>query len=330
MLVALLLVAFVVVPLAGDDYWFTAILLPLLCLSLAGIGLNLLVGYAGQLSLGTGAFMAVGAYGSYDLLTFLPGTPLLLAIAGGGLLAAALGVVAGLPSARIKGFYLVVSTLAVQFLVEWIFTRFGWFSRGNASGLVSAPPLVVAGHRFASPVGRYLLALTIVVLLAALASRIARGELGRRWMAVRDMDTAAAVIGIPVLPAKLWAFGVSSFYCGVAGALWGLVYLGTFDPRAFELGRSFQVLFMVIIGGMGSALLGSFLGAAFILLLPILMSQVAAATLRGLVDQGGLENYKKIVFGLLIMTFLIKEPEGLARIWRTFRRRLHVWPLRQW
>jgi branched-chain amino acid transport system permease protein len=317
---ALLAVAFGLIPFIADDYWFTAILLPFLILSLAAVGLNLLSGYAGQLSVGSAGFMAVGAYTAYNVQLRVPGVPLLLGFLAGGLVAAALGVLAGLPSARIRGFYLVVSTLTVQFGVEWVFTRFGWFSHGNASGLVSAPRLIVAGHELGSPVGRYLLALTVVVALAALAHRMVSGELGRKWMAVRDMETAAAVMGIPVVKAKLWAFAVSAFYCGVAGALWGLVYLGSFDPRAFDLGRSFQILFIIIIGGMGS-LLGSFLGAAFILLLPILMTSVAAVTLKGALDQGGLENYKKIVFGLLIIFFLVKEPEGLARVWRRLRRR---------
>jgi branched-chain amino acid transport system permease protein len=158
---------------------------------------------------------------------------------------------------------------------------------------------------------------------------LARSELGRRFMAVRDMDTAAAVIGIPVLRTKLLAFAISSFYCGVAGALWGFTYLGTFDPRAWELSRSFQVLFIIIIGGMGS-IFGNFLGAAFILLLPILMSHVASAIFAGAFDQGSLENYKKVVFGVLIIVFLVKEPLGLARIWHSFRERARVWPLRQW
>jgi branched-chain amino acid transport system permease protein len=328
-MVALLLGAFVVIPLVGDDYWFTAILLPFLCLSLAALGLNLLTGYAGQLSLGSAGFMAIGAYTTYNVQLRVPGSPLLLGLTAGGVVAGAAGVVCGLPSGRIKGFYLVVSTLAAQFLVEWVFTRFGWFSNGNASGLVSAPPLIIAGHDFATPVGRYRLALGVVVVLAALAKRITAGDVGRKWMAVRDRDVAAAVMGIPVLQTKLWAFGVSSFYCGVAGALWGLVYLGTFDPRAFELTRSFQILFIIIIGGMGSVL-GSFFGAAFMLLLPIVMSNVAATYLKGFVDQGSIENYKKIVFGVMIIAFLVKEPQGLARLWRTFRARARLWPLREW
>jgi branched-chain amino acid transport system permease protein len=326
---ALAVLAFGVVPTFGDDYWFTAILTPFLILSLAGIGLNVLSGYAGQLSVGTAAFMAVGAYTAYNVALRVRWIPLPVAFVVAGLVAAALGVLAGLPSFRIKGFYLVVCTLAVQFFVEWLFTSFRWFSNDNASGQVSAPALVVAGHDFGSPVGRYLLTLTVVAALTWVAANLVRSELGRRWMAVRDMDTAAAVVGIPVLGSKLLAFGVSSFYCGVAGALWGFTYLGTFDPRAFELTRSFQVLFIVIIGGM-STVVGAFFGAAFMLLLPILMSHLASAWFGGAIDQGALENYKKIAFGVAIVVFLIKEPGGLAKLWRTLREKARAWPLRQW
>jgi len=327
--IVLLLAAFVAVPLLGDDYWLTAILIPFSILSLAGLGLNMLTGFAGQLSVGSAAFMAVGAYTAYNVTLRLPGVPLLLAFALGGVAAALVGVLSGLPSLRIKGFYLVVSTLAAQFFIEWVFTRFRWFSNDNASGLVSTPPLQVLGRDASSPLGRYLLTLSVVVALTALALGIPKSELGRRWMAVRDMDTAAAVIGIPVLRTKLLAFAVSSFYCGVAGALWGFTYVGTFDARTFELSRSFQILFIIIIGGMGS-IAGSFFGAAFMLLLPIAMSQLGATLLGGSVDQGALENYKKVVFGVLIVAFLIREPGGLARLLRRARDRARIWPLRSW
>jgi branched-chain amino acid transport system permease protein len=331
---ALLALAAAVVPvLSGSDYWLTAILTPFLILSLAGLGLNLLTGYAGQLSVGAAAAMAVGAYTAYNVQARVAGVPVLVSFFAAGLVAALTGIVAGLPSRRVKGFYLVVSSMGLQFLVEWIFTRFGWFSRGNTSGMVGAPPLALFGQALDTPARRYLFTLGLVVALTALARRIVDGEIGRQWMAVRDMDTAAAAIGIRLYRAKLLAFAVSSFYCGVAGALWGLVYLGTFDPRTFEVTRSFQVLFIIIIGGMGSVL-GSFIGAAFILVLPILMSVAAGAVvapiLGGSVDQGALENYKKIIFGVLIVFFLIREPEGLARLWRSVTNRWQAWPLRQW
>ena len=326
---ALLLVTWVVVPLAADDYWLTAILIPFGILSLAGLGLNVLTGFAGQLSVGSAAFMAVGAYTAYNVLLRVPGVPVLVAFAVGGVTAALAGVLAGLPALRIKGFYLVVSTLAAQFISEWVFTRFRWFSNDNSSGLVSVPRLTFLGQDLGSPLARYLLTLGVVSTLTAIALNIPRSELGRRWMAVRDMDTAAAVIGIPVPRTKLLAFAVSSFYQGVAGALWGLTYLGTFDPRTWELSRSFQILFIIIIGGMGT-ISGSFLGAAFMLLLPIAMSQLGGAFAAGALDQGALENYKKIVFGLLIVAFLVREPGGLARLLEKARERLASWPLRAW
>lgn len=326
-LVTLLVLAFVVVPLTGNDYWFGAILVPFLVLSLAGLGLNLLTGYAGQLSLGSAAFMAVGAFAAYNLQLRVPGTPLLLGFMFGGLVAAATALVFGLPSLRIKGFYLLVSTLAAQFVVEWVLTRFSWFTHDNASGVITSPPLIVAGLDFSSPQGRYLLTLTLVVALFWLANNLIRGELGRTWMAVRDMDTAAAVIGIRLVKAKLLAFAISGFYLGIAGSLWAFAYLGTVEPHGFDLSRSFQVLFIIIIGGLGSVS-GNFLGAAFIVLLPILLGHFSAVLPAGLIDSGQLENIQKMLFGALIITFLIKEPEGLARLWQRFRQRARLWPLR--
>lgn len=322
-----LLAAYTVIPWLGNDYWFSAILIPFLVLSLAGLGLNLLTGYAGQLSLGSAAFMAVGAFTTYNLVLRLPGLPLLVGVAGGGLVAALIGVLVGLPSARIKGFYLLVSTLAAQFFVQWALTKFSWFSNDSASGVITAPPLVVASQDFSSPLGRYLLTLSVVLPLVWLARNLVRGELGRYWMAVRDMDTAAAVIGIPVFKAKLLAFAISSFILGVAGALWAFTYLGTVEPHGFDLNRSFQVLFIIIIGGMGS-ILGNFLGAAFIVLLPVALSVLSASYLAGWLPSGELENLQKIIFGALIIVFLIKEPDGLARLWRQFAARVQVWPLR--
>lgn len=321
------LAAYTVVPWLGNDYWFSAILIPFLVLSLAGLGLNLLTGYAGQLSLGSAAFMAVGAFATYNLLLRLPGLPLLAGIGLGGLVAAAVGVLVGLPSGRIKGFYLLVSTLAAQFFVQWVLTKFSWFSNDSASGVITAPPLRLAGQDFSSPLGRYLLTLSVVLPLVWLARNLLHSELGRYWMAVRDMDTAAAVIGIPVFKAKLLAFAISSFILGVAGALWAFTYLGTVEPHGFDLNRSFQVLFIIIIGGMGS-ILGNFLGAAFIVLLPVALSVLSASYLAGWLPSGELENLQKIIFGALIIVFLIKEPDGLARLWQQARARLRVWPLR--
>ena len=322
---ALLLTGLVIVPALANEYWFSAILVPFLVLALAGLGLNLLTGYAGQLSLGSAAFMAVGAFASYNFVLRVPHLPLLVGFALGGFTAAAVGVVFGLPSLRIKGFYLIVSTLAAQFFVEWALTKFGWFSNNNASGVISAPPLLIAGHDFSSPRGHYLLTFSIVVAMSALARNLVRSEIGRHWMAVRDMDTAAAVVGIPILKTKLLAFATSSFFCGIAGALWAFAYLGTVEPHGFDLDRSFQVLFIIIIGGLGS-IAGAFWGAAFIVLFPILMGNVANAFLSGVVDAGDLENAQKIIFGALIILFLIKEAAGFARIFGNAFATVKRWP----
>jgi len=326
-LVALLLLAFVGVPYLGNDYWFSAILIPFLVLSLAGLGLNLLTGYAGQLSLGSAAFMAVGAFATYNVELRVPGSPLLLSMALGGGVAALVAVLFGLPSLRIKGFYLLVSTLAAQFFVTWALTRFSWFSNNSASGVISAPRLEILGVDLSSPVGRYLLTLGVVVTLFWLGKNLVRSELGRNWMAVRDRDTAAAVMGIALLKTKLLAFAISGFFLGVAGALWAFTYLGTVEPHGFDLNRSFQILFIIIIGGLGS-ILGNFLGAAFMVLFPVLLSNLVALLPAGLIDAGQMENLQKMAFGALIIVFLVKEPEGLARLWKTFREQARVWPLR--
>ena len=319
--------AFIAVPWLGNDYWFSAILVPLLVLSLAGLGLNVLTGYAGQLSLGSAAFMAVGAFAAYNLQLRVPDLPLLVSFVLGGVIAALVAVLFGLPSLRIKGFYLLVATLAAQFVVEWVLTRFSWFTNDNASGVITSPPLLIAGLDFSSPRGRYLLTLSLVVVLFWLGKNLVRSELGRNWMAVRDMDTAAAVIGIRLFKAKLLAFAISGFYLGIAGSLWAFAYLGTVEPHGFDLSRSFQVLFIIIIGGLGSVL-GNLLGAAFIVLFPILLANLCALLPTGLIDSGQLENIQKMLFGALIIAFLIKEPEGLARLWQRLRQRARVWPLR--
>jgi branched-chain amino acid transport system permease protein len=321
-----LALAYLVVPWLGSEYWFSAVLIPFLILSLEAVGLNILTGYSGQVSLGSAAFMAVGAFAAYNFQLRVPGIPLLASFALGGLTAAAVGVLFGLPSLRIKGFYLIVSTLAAQFFVEWAFTRFGWFSNYNASGVITAPRLLVLGHDFGSPRGRYLLTLTVVLALTLVARNLARSATGRSWMAVRDMDTAAAVVGIPILRTKLLAFAISSFYCGVAGGLWAFAYLGTVEPHGFDLERSFQALFIIIIGGLGT-IEGAFLGAAFIVFFPILMDNLAAALVGNAVDAGMLQNLQKVLFGGLIVLILIRQPEGLARLVRGGRARLRAWPL---
>jgi branched-chain amino acid transport system permease protein len=322
----LLAVAFVVVPTFASDYALSALLIPMLVLALAALGLNILTGYAGQFSLGTAAFMSVGAFAAYNLQLRLPWIPLLVIFVLAGLIAAGVGMVFGLPSLRIKGFYLAVATLAAQFFVDWLFTKVGWFSNYSSSGVITAQPMAIAGVHIETPVRRYLLVLSIVALLALVAKNLARTQTGRAWMAVRDMDVAAEVIGIPILKTKLTAFGLSSFYCGVAGALWAFAYLGTVEPQAFDLQRSFQILFMVIIGGLGTVM-GAFLGAAFITLFPLFLNWLFHALLRGGEVRAGLLSQLELVcFGALIIIFLIVEPHGFARLWQITKEKLRLWP----
>jgi branched-chain amino acid transport system permease protein len=322
----LVVVGYGVVPAVGNDYWLNAILIPFLIMSLAGLGLNLLTGYTGQASLGSGAFMAVGAYATYNILLRLPELPLPLSLVVGGLFAGVAGIVFGLPSLRISGFYLTASTLAAQFLVPWLFNEYGWFSNHATSGAISAPRLALAGRDLTTPLGRYLLTLTSVIVLTAVAANLVRSQVGRNWMAIRDMNTAAAVVGIPIAFNKLAAFAISSFFIGIAGALWAFAYLGTVDSRSFDLDRSFQILFIIIIGGMGS-IVGSFIGAAFVILLPILINHVSGALFGGAIDAGQLENAQKVLFGAVIIFFLVKEPDGLTALLTRLRDRLAVWPL---
>ena len=322
LILALIAAAFLVVPLVASEYMFRAILIPFLILSLAAIGLNILVGYCGQISLGTGGFMAVGAYAAYNFLIRVEGMPTVVAILLGGVCATVVGVLFGIPSLRIKGLYLAVATLAAQFFCDWAFLRIKWFTNDSASGSVSVSNLSVLGWGVDSPSDKYLFCLGFVVIFGLIAKNLVRSHIGREWMAMRDMDVAAAVIGIRPIYAKLTAFAVSSFFVGVAGALWGFVYLGSWEPAAFSIDRSFQLLFMVIIGGLGS-IMGSFFGAAFIVILPIVLDQVSVA--MGF-DVALASHLTFMIFGSLIVFFLIVEPHGLARLWSIGKEKLRLWP----
>jgi branched-chain amino acid transport system permease protein len=325
----ILAIAFLVIPFVASDYALLTIMIPFLVFALAAIGLNILTGYAGQLSLGTGGFMAVGAFAAYKLATSFPGLDVVLVFLLAGLVTAAVGVVFGLPSLRIKGFYLAVATLASQFFLIWLFNKFPWFTNYSASGVISAPPRTAFGLAAvtgaeASPVAKYLFTLSFVGVLALTAKNLIRGRFGRSWMAIRDMDIAAEIIGIKPLDAKLSAFAVSSFYVGIAGALWALVYTGSVEALAFDIDRSFQILFMIIIGGLGS-ILGSFLGAAFIILLPLFLDR-AGLWFGFPVPVNILTNLESMIFGGLIVFFLIVEPHGLARLWQIAKEKLRLWP----
>ncbi len=326
--IALVLAAFLLVPMLASDYMFRAILIPFLILSLAALGVNVLVGFCGQISLGSGAFMAVGAYAAYNVLLRVDGVPLVVAILMGGFFATLVGIVFGIPSLRVRGLYLAVATLAAQFFWDWAFLRIKWFTNYTASGSVSVSNLEMMGWSIDSPVDKYLFCLGFLTVFAVLAKNLVRGAIGREWMAIRDMDVAAAVIGIRPMYAKLTAFAVSSFIIGVAGGLWAFIYLGAWEPAAFSVDRSFQLLFMVIIGGLGSVM-GSFFGAAFIVVLPIFLNQAlpALGSVFGItISTAGISHAEFMIFGALIVWFLIVEPHGLARLWSMGKQKLRLWP----
>jgi branched-chain amino acid transport system permease protein len=320
--------AFVVPPLVANEYWLQAVLIPLLIYALAAIGLNLLTGYAGQVSLGTGGFMAVGAYAAFKFATSFPQLNIVVVFLLSGLIAAAVGLVFGVPSLRIKGFYLAVATLAAQFFLVWLFNKVPWFVNYASSGTITAPTRTLLGVMVTGPQAsaeaRYVLALGLVAVFALVAKNLVRGRVGRSWMAIRDRDIAAEIIGVRPLRTKLLAFGISSFYCGVAGAEFVFLYLGSAETQAFDINLSFLVLFMVIIGGLGSVL-GSFLGAGFIVLVPIFLTN--APHLIGLPLPVALQKQIELmVFGALIIFFLIVEPNGLARLWQISKEKLRLWP----
>lgn len=376
----ILFIAFIVIPVglylmvqgglmaaSTKDYLYNSILLLLLVNSMAALGLNILTGYCGQISLGTAAFMGVGAFTAFkfstglnyriqeeddagelisQLVPLLPpiDNPIILVLIAGAV-TAVVGVIFGLPSLRIKGFYLAVATLAAQFFLVWCFSRVEWLYDYVSSSTIQIPPLklfglVVTGSETVMRNGqevtiypasetKYLICLSLVVFFAFVAKNIVRGRIGRAWMAIRDMDIAAQLIGIRPLATKLLAFAVSSFFCGVAGAMSLIFYLGALEgAEAFNINESFSVLFMVIIGGLGS-ITGAFLGAAFITLIPIFLvvSLPWAGGLAGIpVDAAIVEHIQFMVFGALIIVFLIMEPLGLARLWQIGKEKLRQWP----
>jgi len=327
-LAIILLIAFVVIPAFGNQFLLNTMMIPFLILSLGAMGLNILTGYTGLLSLGSGAFMGVGAYACYKLDTYFPGVNILVWIIAAGFVSAAVGVAFGLPSLRIKGFYLAVATLAAQFFLDWCFARISWLVNDNISGAIEAPARTLFGMSItgprATPAIRYLVVLTIVAVMTWIASNIVRGRIGRMWMAVRDMDIAAELIGIRPLRAKLLAFAVSSFYIGVAGALMVFLWLGAAEPEAFNINLSFQLLFMIIIGGLGS-IVGAFFGATVLHLLPIALRALPSA-LGVPIEAVRIEQLTFMITGVLIILSLIAEPQGLARLWRTAKQKLRAWP----
>ena len=324
----ILVVAFLVIPFFVNDYWANAILVPFLIYSIAAIGLNILTGYCGQVSLGTGGFMAVGAYSFYKLMTAFPEISIMLHVLLSGCITAAVVTLFGLPSLRIKGFYLAVATLAAQFFLVWMFNKVPWFYNYSMTGMIGSPERTVLGIVVTGPNtdawAKYFVCLIFVTLCGIFARNLTRGSVGRKWMAIRDMDIAAEIIGVNPLKAKLSAFAVSGFFIGIAGALYFGVFLGAVEvTEAFGIEKSFMVLFMIIIGGLGS-IFGSFAGAAFMVLLPVLLKNVFVGGLGWPTDLAA-HLYFVIAGGLIIM-FLILEPHGLAQLWRLAKEKLRLWP----
>ena len=315
----LMIISLLIIPITvKSGYWYSSILIPWLCLALASIGQQIVMGYAGQLALGAAGFMAAGAFACYNLILRVPDIPFFVALALSGLIAAAFGILFGLPSLRVRGIYLMVASLASQFFIVWMIDKFGWFKNYDSSGIITAQDIVIMGKSFTSPLEMYLVIVFVVTVLTSLAINMARGSTGRNWMAVRDMDIAAESMGISLLRTKLQAFAISAFYCGVAGALFAFTYLKSLEPVAFDIKLSFKILFMVILGGLGT-ISGAFIGAAFILLFPVLLNSIGNNVFHGAIDATIISSIEQVVFGVLIIIFMIYEPLGMAKLWDNIR-----------
>jgi branched-chain amino acid transport system permease protein len=315
----------VVAPLALGEYYIS--ILNLILIAVVGaLGLNILVGYTGQISIGHGAFMSVGAYTAANLVVHLH-APFWITIPAGGLMAALIGALVGIPSLRIKGIYLAIATLAAQLIIEWTINHVSAIS-GGVQASIQVPRPVLFGTPLKSQTQLYMFLMFFVVVAVVGTSNLIRSRIGRAFIAIRDQDIAAEIIGIDIFRYKLYAFAISSFYAGVTGVLY-TYYLGIANYEQFSLTVSIDYLAMIIIGGLGS-ILGSILGAIFITMLPIV-------TRWFLEDYGWLffssgdllnaiPNLRLIMFGGLIIFFLVVEPEGLNRLWRNIRNYFRVWP----
>jgi branched-chain amino acid transport system permease protein len=314
-----------VVPLVFGAYLITILNLVLIAV-VGALGLNILVGYTGQISIGHGAFMSVGAYTAANLITRI-GAPFWVAVPAGGLMAALIGAVVGIPSLRIKGIYLAIATLAAQFIIEWTINHVTWISGGIESS-IQVPPPVVFGIKLESQLQLYFFLLFFAILAIVATLNLIRSRIGRAFIAVRDQDIAAEIIGINIFQYKLYAFAISSFYAGVTGVLY-TYYLGIANYEQFQIDVSIDYLAMIIIGGLGSVL-GSILGAAFITVLPIVtrifLSDFGGIFLSSATIANIVSDLRLILFGLLIILFLVVEPEGLNRLWRNIRNYFRVWP----
>ena len=302
------------------EYWYTSILIPWLCLALATIGQQIVMGYTGQLALGAAGFMAAGAFACFNLILRVPELGFFGSLIVSGLIAAAFGILFGLPSLKVRGIYLMVATLASQFFIVWMIDKFGWFKNYDSSGIITAQDIVILGVPFTTPLAMYLIIVFVVTVLTLLAMNMARGSTGRNWMAVRDMDIAAESMGVSLLRTKVQAFAISAFYCGVAGALFAFTYLKSLEPVAFDIKLSFKILFMCILGGLGT-INGAFIGAAFILLFPVLLNSVGNNVFHGAIDATIISSIEQVIFGLLMIVFMIYEPLGMAKLWETIKQK---------
>jgi branched-chain amino acid transport system permease protein len=314
-----------VAPLTLDEY-LISILNLILIAAVGALGLNILVGYTGQVSIGHAAFMSVGAYTAANLIVRV-GAPFWIAIPAGGLMAALVGAVVGIPSLRIKGLYLAIATLAAQLIIEWTINHVPWIS-GGVQASIEVPRPSVFGTPLKTQTQLYFFLMFFVVLAIVATQNLVRGRIGRAFIAVRDHDTAAEIIGIDIFRYKLLAFAISSFYAGVTGVLY-TYYLGIANYEQFQINVSIDYLAMIIIGGLGSVL-GSILGAAFVTLLPIVTRWVLEGLGGFLFSPAELlniiPNLRLVMFGGLIVVFLVLEPEGLNRLWANVRNYFRMWP----
>src|ERR1700722_2415458 len=315
----------VIVPLTFGTYPLSVLNLVLIA-TVGALGLNILVGYTGQISIGAGAFMSVGAYTAANLVTHLH-APFWIALPAGGVMAALVGPVVGIPSLRIKGIYLAIATLAAQLIIEWTINHVQWIS-GGVQASITVPRPSVFGVQLVSERQIYLFLIFFVVLAIVATLNLVRSRIGRAFIAIRDQDIAAEIIGINIFKYKLYAFAISSFFAGVTGVLESY-YLGIANYEQFQIDVSIDYLAMVIIGGLGSVL-GSVLGAIFVTLLPIVTRWVlegAGALVFSQADLANIiPNLRLVMFGGLIIFFLVVEPEGLNRLWRNIRNYFRVWP----
>ena len=315
----------VVLPLALHEYYLSIINLSLIAI-VGALGLNILVGYTGQISVGHAAFMSVGAYTAANLAVRMD-LPFWITLPAGGLMAALIGAIVGIPSLRIKGLYLAIATLAGQLIIEWIINHTPAIS-GGAQASIQVPRPSLFGHELKTQGELYffLLFFTVLAILATL--NLVRSRIGRAFVAIRDQDIAAEIIGINIFRYKLLSFAISSFYAGVCGVLY-TYYFGIANYEQFQIGVSIDYLAMIIIGGLGSVL-GSILGAVFVTMLPIVI-RLIMEPLAGLFLAAGelssvVASTRLVLFGALIIFFLVVEPEGLNRLWRNIRNYFRVWP----